>query len=259
MRLNSLRNRKGFTLIELAIVLVIIGIIIGAIMKGRDVIRNAQIKEFANAFAGKWITILDGYFDKTGQNVADGANNGGAAGGADGFMDGGGPRWYQNDPKRTTLFPYLRRAGFDPCSVVKSNLLDAVAGTGQCPDGKNVTQTRVDGEYVSKQMVTVALTNLRVQVSGQLQRKNVLVITDVPLDVAIGIDKIYDGVESGSAGSVINLGDGVGGVCRAAPTTGDPTGDFPGANDQFNPPAAWPVPAAGANNLVCTIGIILEH
>lgn len=43
-----LKNQKGFTLIELAIVLVIIGIILGAVLKGKDLIENARAKKFIN-------------------------------------------------------------------------------------------------------------------------------------------------------------------------------------------------------------------
>lgn len=45
-------NKKGFTLIELAIVLVIIGIILGAVLKGQDLINNAKAKRIQNDVRG---------------------------------------------------------------------------------------------------------------------------------------------------------------------------------------------------------------
>jgi len=46
--LKTTRNQKGFTLVELAIVLVIIGIILGAVLKGQALINNAKIKRVYN-------------------------------------------------------------------------------------------------------------------------------------------------------------------------------------------------------------------
>ncbi len=45
-------NKKGFTLIELSIVLVIIGIIIGSILKGQELIKNAKAKRVLNDTRG---------------------------------------------------------------------------------------------------------------------------------------------------------------------------------------------------------------
>ncbi len=47
-----LKDKKGFTLIELAIVLVIIGIILGAILKGQALIQNARAKRTLNDMKG---------------------------------------------------------------------------------------------------------------------------------------------------------------------------------------------------------------
>ncbi len=47
-----LKDRRGFTLIELAIVLVIIGIILGAILKGQSLINNARAKRTLNDMRG---------------------------------------------------------------------------------------------------------------------------------------------------------------------------------------------------------------
>lgn len=38
------KNQKGFTLVEIAIVLVIIGLLLGAILKGQEMIKSAKIK-----------------------------------------------------------------------------------------------------------------------------------------------------------------------------------------------------------------------
>ncbi len=45
-------RQKGFTLVEIAIVLVIIGLLIGGVLKGREMITNAKIKRIENDFAG---------------------------------------------------------------------------------------------------------------------------------------------------------------------------------------------------------------
>ncbi len=38
------RNQSGFTLIEIAIVLVIIGLLLGGVLKGQELINSAKVK-----------------------------------------------------------------------------------------------------------------------------------------------------------------------------------------------------------------------
>ena len=45
-------RNSGFTLIEIAIVLVIIGLILGGVLKGQEMITNAKIKRVVNDFDG---------------------------------------------------------------------------------------------------------------------------------------------------------------------------------------------------------------
>ena len=69
--MKAMRNNKGFTLIELAIVLVIIGIIVGAVLKGQDLIQNARAKKFITDAGKVWETAAWAYFDRMGRFPGD--------------------------------------------------------------------------------------------------------------------------------------------------------------------------------------------
>jgi len=68
-------NQKGFTLLELAIVLVIIGIILGAILKGQELINNAKAKRLLNDTKGL-ATLQYTFYDRYGRFAGDCDNNG---------------------------------------------------------------------------------------------------------------------------------------------------------------------------------------
>lgn len=57
------RNQSGFTLIEIAIVLVIIGLLLGGVLKGQELINSAKVKSLANDFRNIPVFIY-GYQDK---------------------------------------------------------------------------------------------------------------------------------------------------------------------------------------------------
>lgn len=57
------RNQSGFTLIEIAIVLVIIGLLLGGVLKGQELINSAKVKNLANDFRTIPVFIY-GYQDK---------------------------------------------------------------------------------------------------------------------------------------------------------------------------------------------------
>jgi len=66
---------RGFTLVELAIVLVIIGIILGAILKGQELINNAKVKRLQNDLRGLEAAIWT-FYDRTGYFPGDCNKNG---------------------------------------------------------------------------------------------------------------------------------------------------------------------------------------
>ena len=47
-----MKKQAGFTLVEIAIVLVIIGLLLGGVLKGQELINSAKVKNFANDFRG---------------------------------------------------------------------------------------------------------------------------------------------------------------------------------------------------------------
>lgn len=58
-----MKKQAGFTLIELAIVLVIIGLLLGGVLRGQELINSAKVKNMANDFRSIPVYIY-GYQDK---------------------------------------------------------------------------------------------------------------------------------------------------------------------------------------------------
>jgi prepilin-type N-terminal cleavage/methylation domain-containing protein len=58
-----MKKQSGFTLVEIAIVLVIIGLLLGGVLKGQELINSAKVKNFATDFRNVPLFIY-GYQDK---------------------------------------------------------------------------------------------------------------------------------------------------------------------------------------------------
>jgi prepilin-type N-terminal cleavage/methylation domain-containing protein len=88
------KNQQGFTLVELAIVLVIIGIILGAVLKGQELINNAKQKRVYSVYR-ELLAAVYTYYDK--YNALPGDDNQAqthlnsttADGNGNGIIDGG--------------------------------------------------------------------------------------------------------------------------------------------------------------------------
>ena len=61
---KQLNGQKGFTLIEIAIVLVIIGLLLGGVLKGQELINTARVRALNNSVDGitaAWFSFQDRY------------------------------------------------------------------------------------------------------------------------------------------------------------------------------------------------------
>ncbi|HBB78315.1 prepilin-type N-terminal cleavage/methylation domain-containing protein [Stutzerimonas xanthomarina] len=67
----SPRGQRGFTLVEISLVLVVIGLILGAVSIGKDIQRNAEYTKIKQKFVDQWASAYNGHYLRTGAVVGD--------------------------------------------------------------------------------------------------------------------------------------------------------------------------------------------
>jgi prepilin-type N-terminal cleavage/methylation domain-containing protein len=148
-----MKKQSGFTLIELAIVLVIIGLLLGGVLKGQELINSAKVKNMASDFKNIQVYIY-GYQDKykalPGDDVNAATHLTGGTKATTGGTTGNGLIEGQWDSTTTTdesflFWQHVRLAGLAPGPTAFSTATELAAYPPRNADGGRIGVQSVSG------------------------------------------------------------------------------------------------------------------
>ncbi len=166
-----LARKEGFTLIEMAIVLIIIGIIIGAVVKGKDLVRSAEQKRIYTTWLREWQMAFNNYYDRTGWILGD----------SNTLLNSGARDGRCSNPSVANIESQLTTVGLKP--------------PPNGPTGSSLVRTYTDSSGVSR--------SLTLHFSNQINFGNYIAVQGIPNDLGMGWDRMIDGEMDGANGDFL--------------------------------------------------------
>jgi prepilin-type N-terminal cleavage/methylation domain-containing protein len=181
MNMQQIKKQKGFTLIEIAIVLVIIGLLLGGVLKGQELINTARVRALNNTVDGitaAWFSFQDRYraFPGDYDNARSMVNLASPAGA--GVPGGDGNGQVDSDPERGRVWTHLEAAGYITGgydgAIVDATQYECPVGT--CPDngfgsGMNLSHGNLAATGTANAHELITGHGIPVKVIAELDRK----------------------------------------------------------------------------------------
>jgi prepilin-type N-terminal cleavage/methylation domain-containing protein len=204
-----MRKQTGFTLIEIAIVLVIIGLLLGGILKGQELITGAKVRNLISQVDGvkaAFFGFQDRYraypgdYRQAVDNISSVAGNGDGNGRIQDTVNG--------LPEEILVWDHLSHAGFITGTYVAA--ASASSATNPANPYNVIIQLAYDQDYAD---------GLNASNTAQVPRHNVKTGNQIPVEIIAEVDrKVDDGRAhtGGFRGSIYNNSNGGGGTSGSA-------------------------------------------
>lgn len=189
--LNKITDNQGFTLIEMAIVLIIIGIIIGAVIKGKDLIRSAEQKKIYTKYLNAWRTGYAHFYDRTGKRLGDFYDASFSSEGQDGKADTDN----SHDGKISNVERGYLKTG-DPLGTDFRGLDDVGLTAPSSNTGNCWEYTYTDKEGIGHSMYVGFKYN-------RDDKYNYMWVEGVPNELGMALDTIIDNEADGTSGDFL--------------------------------------------------------
>jgi len=221
-----MKRQQGFTLIEIAIVLVIIGLLLGGVLKGQELITSARVRNIISTQDGikaAYFGFLDRYRALPGDYTTATTNiNGVAATAACGNGNGNGNGRVEAANQESVLaWEHLSKAGF----INGTYTCAAAAGTATSP-------TNPYGVYM--ELIYDGIYGAGTVATPSAARHNIKSGAQIPVEIIVEVDRKVDDGAPNTGGFQFSR---YAGNAAAAPTDG--AAATPACTSATTPAGVW--------------------